>query len=305
MFADYKSLVVQDYKEKRKLNTLPPALVRPSPAKLRAVCMMICEERFNIKDLPTLRTFFGVCNDKASCLEAIDRFNTGKFKALGNFLEGKTSTPDDKIVELLAWLIDFTPRPHEFGRVYSIDIQASDEVEPVTIHQVESEPALPPPPQEVVAMEPAQVAPRTPLIYKAATPIGKKRAIILAAFTAAICFAGIYLWLNGKAPGSNACMFWTGDHYQPVGCNEASENVLVRQLDSVKIARFRKITRPDTITEAALGSIWCVRYNNVYECYTDTGWHPIDTTLRLQILTDYILIRYIHPGLQPTATLSR
>jgi hypothetical protein len=296
MFSDYKTLVVRDYQKKRKANILPPALVRPSPARLRAVCMMICEDRFNPKDLPTLRTFFGACVDKSTCLKAIDRYDTGKFKALGNFLKGETTAPDDKIVELLAWLIDFTPRPHEFGRTYQ-SISHEDDMAGQDISQpIENQPVQEQPKEYPIG--PPTSTPLTPPNDKTATPNRKRRRLITA-LSILLLGAAIYWWIHASANAPHACMFWTGDHYQPIPCNQHPENAFVIPLDSEKMVHLRKITRPDTITENALGSIWYVKYHDNYECYTAPGYHPIDSNLKLRPLTDYVLLRYIHPGLQP------
>jgi hypothetical protein len=88
-------------------------------------------------------------------------------------------------------------------------------------------------------------------------------------------------------------MYWAGDHYQQVSCSQKLGEILIIPFDAEKLARFRKITRPDTITEDALGSIWYAKFNNAYECYTAPGNHPIDTTMQLKLLTDYVLIRHI------------
>jgi len=90
-------------------------------------------------------------------------------------------------------------------------------------------------------------------------------------------------------------MFWADDHYQPITCGQQHGNTLVIPLDSDKMVHFRKITKPDTITENALGSIWFVKFHGAYECYTSPGYHPIDTSLKLRLLTDFVLIRHIHP----------
>jgi hypothetical protein len=66
-------------------------------------------------------------------------------------------------------------------------------------------------------------------------------------------------------------------------------------LDPEKLAHFKKITKPDTITQAALGNVWYVIVDGNYEFYTAKGYHPIDTQLKLQRLTNRIIIMHIHP----------
>ncbi len=91
-------------------------------------------------------------------------------------------------------------------------------------------------------------------------------------------------------------MYWAGDHYQQISCSQKQGGTLVIPLDSERLVHFKKITRPDTITENALGSIWYVKFHGAYECYTFPGYHPIDTSLKLRPLTDFVLIKHLHPN---------
>ncbi|HEX3935822.1 MAG TPA: hypothetical protein VHW43_14165 [Puia sp.] len=88
-------------------------------------------------------------------------------------------------------------------------------------------------------------------------------------------------------------MFWADDHYQPVSCNQKLGDTVIIALDSEKLAHFRKITRPDTITDAAIGHVWYVRYRGAYEFYTTGGYHPLDPNLRLRPITNFIITRHI------------
>jgi hypothetical protein len=285
MFADYISLVVAVYQKKREAGVLPPALVHPSPARLRAACMAVCEDRFDRKDLSTLRTFFGQVSDKRTCLQAIDNLDTEKFKPLGNFLKGATTTPDDKIIEILAWLIDFTPRPYEFGRKYP-----EDRSEQKSIAQPSnSDEGMP--------------APKNPKALALRDKRHKSRRILLPLIVLILVAIGLYWLARKNHNGKEACMFWVGDHYQPIFCDGKAGSAFIIPLDSGKMVHFRKITREDTITEDALGSIWYANINGIYECYTAPGFHPIDTSLKLKLLTDYVLLKHIRPGLQPGQVL--
>ena len=86
MFEDYKKLILSAYRKKVEQQLLPISLVLPSPAKLRDECWKVCENRFQPKDLNTLRDFFGGVNGKEDCLRVIKRFELDKFKPLINYL---------------------------------------------------------------------------------------------------------------------------------------------------------------------------------------------------------------------------
>lgn len=118
MFADYKLRVLEDYELKKDAKLLPLSLTMPTPAKLRAESIQVCNDRYNDKDKIILRRFFGEAANKTDCLRAIDRFDINRFRPLVNYLRQNTSETDDKNIELLAWLIDFGNRPYDFSKNY-------------------------------------------------------------------------------------------------------------------------------------------------------------------------------------------
>lgn len=296
IFADYQSLVLQEYKRMRAAGMLSHRLIRLTPAKIKEECELVCDRRYDRRDEKTLEEFFGRGGgDRLAWLKVIKQFEPGRFKPIINFVKGKTTWPDEKVVELMAWLIDFKPRPHESERIYPIigtDDPAVNTYElAVGSHEKEEE------------AKPRQV-PRQSEKSEGAGTIRKpssrqrKRKIVIPVLVIATAIVVIYwAWPNSSSlvpMGHGACMYWTGDHYEQIPCNQKLGATVVIPLDSEKIAHFKKITRPDTITENALGSIWYAKFNGVYECFTSPGHHPIDTNLELKLLTDYVLIRHIH-----------
>ncbi len=117
LYPDYESLVVQYYQKKRADNIVHSGLIDPTPARLRDACLDICRDRYSEKDERMLKEFFGQGNDKAACLRAIERLEAAKFKPLANFLNKSTSSTERKNIELLAWLIDFQPRPFIYNEL--------------------------------------------------------------------------------------------------------------------------------------------------------------------------------------------
>jgi len=279
MFADYTTSIVQDYQEKKTGNVLPLALIQPTPARLREVCLAVCDERYDRRDERTLKEFFGQGNDKGACMQAIDRCDVDKFRPLVNFLKKSTSTTDVKNIELLAWLIDFKNRPFKLGEKYDVG-------SPVGPKRGEELPK--------VGVE------KKPVVSKTQPGrSGKIRMAIIAVTILIFVSYGIYRLRVNKpfAPvltGHEACMYWEDDHYQPISCAQKLENVQVIALDSEMLRHFHKITRPDTITLNAKGSVWYVKYRGKLEFYTSSGFHPIDPQLRLKPITDYMIRKYIH-----------
>ena len=298
-FADYQLLVLQEYERKRTAGDLSRRMGRLTPAKFKEECEAVCSQRYDRKDEKTLEEFFGPGGDKVAWLKVIKQFDPDKFRPLVNFLKGKTRWPDEKNIELLAWLIDFKPRPHEMGRSYdtgNLDASAIKQDESGNDGDEYEEEAGP---AEETLPSGGKKMP-FPGNSASQVPGSGKRKAITAALMVAVAIAGVYwAWSKSSAVGmraSQACMYWTGDHYQQVRCSQKFGDTLLIPLDSEKLVHFRKITRPDTISENALGSIWYVKFHGAYECYTFPGYHPIDTALQLKLLTDYVLIKHIQPN---------
>jgi len=288
---DYVEAVLAEYRKKKAAGKLPFDMKQLSPARFKAACLEVRGERYDRKDEKLLKAFFKEAADQKACLQAIDRCKIDIFKPLINFLKEKTSTPaDDKHIELLAWLVDFKDRPCEPLKKYPSDEITANPSQDVSIRE-----AL-----EARLEEPDEKEGSNPVPSGSNKIQGKRKRIVLTLATLA-AIGAIVLWVvtrKASTPflnGHEACMYWTEDHYQPVSCSQKMENVQVIALDSEMVLHFRKITRPDTITDKAIGYVWYVRYRKDYEFYTADGFHPIDPTLRLRPITEYIIRNHIHP----------
>jgi len=297
MLADYTTLVFRDYQKKKADNALPLAFMRLTPAGLRQVCLTVCNERYNRKDERTLKAFFGQGDDKGTFLQAIDRCDIDKFRPLIKFLKGATGGTDYKNIELLAWLIDFKGRPCEYDKEYKADQPENpgigqEDPQNKDIKEI-TDPGIEPSDPSGKQNETSQIGSRH-TVFNSKVKMGIVVVILLIVIS-----IGIY-WLRPNkfaAPpltGREACMFWADNRYQPISCAQKLENVQIFALDSEKITHFQKITRPDTITLSAKGSVWYVKYRGNMEYYTSGGFHPIDPQLRLKPITDYIIRKYIH-----------
>lgn len=280
MFADYQRLVIQDFEMKRATNSLSLRLLHPTAANLKKECIAICLSRFEKRDVNTLSAFFGECADAKAYAKAIDRFDTSKFKPLQNFLNKKTHNPDSKNIELLAWLINFEPRPWELGKTYT----EKGIEEPLA--EIPEKPS----PEQIEFSLPGMSGPA----------IGSKRRNIIAALIIFILISvSMYSFWNFNSPrkipnGQNACMFWNVDHYQEIACNKKPANdQFVIALDSTMLRQFKRIMKPDTITYNDKGKVWYIKRNNQLEYYTSGGRHPLYPHLTLRPITDHIIRTYI------------
>lgn len=292
MFADYQSCVLEDYRKKKEVQDLSFNLQNPTPANLKMECVAVYNKGLSKKDGRILEKFFQREVDTNGYEKFIAQFDTERFKPLCNFLNGKTSDPKDINIELLAWLIDFQPRPYYSGwkaAVESGDVeilidrsyrQGNDD-NSGSIEQLKGQKD---PSDGLIDDKHRKNNP--PVII----PVGRKKITLFTGilFTGAI---GCMIWFNNATPSE--CMYWTGDHYVPVACSERIHNKVIVALDTMKAAHFRRITRPDTITKKAKGHVWYCKFDGKIEYYTSDGVHPLYPDKELKKITDYMIDKHI------------
>lgn len=89
------------------------------------------------------------------------------------------------------------------------------------------------------------------------------------------------------------CMYWNGEKYIPVFCDENKAGFHIEQLDPDKL-KLMKITQPDTLNaKNALGKVWYDKTNNKVEFFTHYGKNP-ENGKTLKDLTEVILEKYAH-----------
>ena len=314
MNTHYQKRVLQTYHEKRADNKLSLNLIHSTPAKLRKECMEVFKTRYKKKDEEILKMFFGARDDEAGYIYAIRKFETDKFRPLDNFLKENTSDPDEKNIELLAWLIDFQPRPFQWNYDYNKEYSATEvrieikegnnpvqgkeevredkELNGATITEVFEEPGKI---KEEIPDMTAQISEPND-VTNSESSARKGRNILVLLLILAISGGGIYLGSKKIAEPvitrQEKCMFWTGDHYQPVSCNQKIDGTTVYALDTLKTKHFKKITRPDTLTNNSLRHVWYSKIDGTVEFYTSGGFHPVHTEKKLKPMTQLILNKY-------------
>lgn len=286
MFSDYKVQVVDFYKRNRVLGKLPLNLINPTPAKLKKECLLVFQSRGTKGDIAIIRQFFGHRDDEDGYLKAIKNIDTDKFKPLVNFLKEQTQDTEDKNIELLAWLVDYNPRPYQF----SLEGNTTPKGEIITItNEIEpkSEPII------ILGYEitlPAKTWYQTKNL---------RLLPILLITIIAIFSLNQYLSPNsilsfGK--NKNQCMYWTNEGYASINCDEKMPQVQIIALDESKLKYFKKITRPDTLTISDIKGVWYSKINKVVELYTSPGNHPKHTDKQLKPLSKYMFNKYVITG---------
>jgi hypothetical protein len=300
----YIKLVFRTYQLLRSTPEFSPALKQPTPASIRKECLTVYKERPDRKDEPVLRSFFGPAAANGSFLTLIENFPTEKFKALSNYLKGIALSTEDKNVELLAWLIDFPHRPYRYGMDVILSekekaILNSDDKVGEKVSQ-EMEAAADDKSDDIlgqsqrnelennIAITAHEQVPVVPINAVSEKRTGKKRLtidkkwlIIGVALFVSIFSIAIYWFYNKSAN----CMYWTGDHYERIDCDEENNDKVLFNEERWK--NFRKITDLSTITEKSIGVVHYFGNKN-REFFTGGGKHPIETTRHLRVMTRYI-----------------
>ena len=126
MLEDYKKAVISNYHDKKEKGLLSLNLAHPTPAKLRNESLVTLRSRTKKEDDAFIKDFFNFGTKSEDYSRSIERFDADKLRPLVKFLKGLIEDTDPRNVELLAWLIDFEPRPYKFGVDYVMNIKLDE-----------------------------------------------------------------------------------------------------------------------------------------------------------------------------------
>jgi len=272
---EYKFLVLGDYDQKKAAGLLTAELMTPTPGSIKSESVRICESRFHSSDEVLLVSFFKQKENGAAYRLAIQNSSADLFRPLVSLIRDRSINTALKNINLLAWLIDFQPRP------YRPDLPFP--VQPITT-------TIPPDDRE---NEPT-ARPRQPLFSPAAPAKNTRMAwwlfFALALLVVAGYFFHAYLY---RLTGQERCMIWDDDHYQPMNCSAAA-NKYSAPIDRQRVNFFKKITQPDTLSPYSIKKVWYAKFKGRVEFYTAGGAHPLDSNRRLLPMTDHILKKYVY-----------
>lgn len=104
----YAEDILKKYEEKARL-------IAPTRTDIKDACMARFSEETKIIDKEILRKFLGAKYED-DLYKKIENCNPEKFRTIQNFLIKKTSATSKKNLDVIAWLIDFNPRPYSVYR---------------------------------------------------------------------------------------------------------------------------------------------------------------------------------------------
>ncbi|MGL2965867.1 hypothetical protein [Flavobacterium sp. XGLA_31] len=268
----YKKAIKQQY-QKEKEGIYSGFLLQPSRANLRRLCVERLKNNQHQDDLTTFKVFFGFEFGEGimNKLQA----ETDRFRAIENFIKGKTDTNDLESINLLAILVDYTPRP--FLKFAKQGNREEKESEVIVKRQ-----------EEITQVE-------KPLAVIDRKKKSKKN--IFYAFIAAIgLFTMAYTTKDIVFP-KKECMQWQEDHYEIMTCDSQinsrfSESSIIPIDESIMELKKIKVSDTTTFFEGGKAKIWYCKVDGVPEYFDGPGFHPI-TGKALRPITNYMINKYV------------
>ncbi|WP_412466642.1 hypothetical protein [Pedobacter sp. KLB.chiD] len=112
MPEEYRKVVFDAYQKKKREGSLSSNLLDPTPGNIREECLIIYRERERSpKDDEIFKQFFKGVDKEKGYLTVLENSLAEKFKQMPKILKGGVPNYGLRYAELLAWLIDFQPRP--------------------------------------------------------------------------------------------------------------------------------------------------------------------------------------------------
>lgn len=262
MPEDYGKAVLAAYEKRRKTGDISPNLLQPTPGSVREECLLVCKRVLENRDAESLNLFLiGSERDSSGCLKNVEQSKAEKYKQIPKILRGEVGNPGIKYIELIAILIDFSPRPST-----SYYLSAKRQSNSSTISGSLDQKAAKPP----------------------AAFDRKKAGIAWLLIVLVLVGGGYFIFLNNQQ-----CMYWAGDHYEMISCNAQKDDIAIIAFNEKRLRNLKKINEPDTLTSHATGRVWYFKRNGNLEFYTAGGEHPVYSDRRLLPLSEYMLNRHI------------
>jgi hypothetical protein len=268
-FEDYITAIKRQY-EVTKLEDKTGLLFNPTPGNLKKLCSNLVEVRTSKSDQEIFMAFFNF-ESKENRSRQIEKFDADKLRPLEYFMKGRTGVPQQTVLDLIAVLIDFNPRPfREFFKGDGIGPKPKDDDE---------------------GGKEAGGMPGKTVVEK-----GKTNRKFIAILVASALFFGGYALKTELFP-SKDCIQWNKDHYEEVVCEGkkigfANINPIFKKEE--RLLDFKKIQVDEKTVFFKEGQpvVWYIKQNNKCEFFNGPGLHPISGK-PLKPITEYIVQKHV------------
>lgn len=258
-------------------------LLHPSPAQLRNLCLLLLENNVSKADEEIFKLFFQPPGGDG-LRKSIGNFDIEKFKAIVNFLKGKSDWTNMVSLNLIAVLVDFQPRPYAKYLRTNFSDTAKDEIQTKKgIQRIE--------PIALVPTKPTSVGDHLnmEIFKKGAIGVGMLLVLIF----------GVSL-INQSFFNQKQCMQWQNDHYEAVDCSVAQQGIItqnevipinnsvvnLRKIDVNEQTQFFKNGKP---------LVWYAKHKGKLSYFNSYGINP-ETGKALKPMTKYMIDKYVFKG---------
>jgi len=271
-FEDYKKEILNKFWKEKK-GEFSRFFEDPTPGKIKKVGRQIILKRGANNDQQTLLDFFDL-NEETNFKTYFSKVDPERFKSVQQFLKGKTTSPDENLIEFVAWLVNFEHRPYSKFRKSNVNdlIKKSTFKSEVIVENTKSD-----------AFNKSYIK-----------TVTKKQGVlswrILIGILIIICSA-FYITVQLK---SSECMTWVKDHYEKVVCEE-NYNQKIITLDKKILKGCKKVSLNISMIFFEKGQplYWYSKTNGKIEFFTCLGLHPVSGQ-KLSPITETIIRKYIY-----------
>ena len=279
-FEEYKEGIKAQFQAIKRVGIYGSGdLSNVTPAQLRDLCLRKAENQLSPKDEMVFRYFFNA-KEGEKLTRAIENYGIGKLKSVISFLKGEKNSENRNRIELVAILVDFTPRP--FYSYFSNEgKELKIEEEPLQDMKGKKE-------DEVLSLVSEVGNEIKTLPVKSILNRHKK----VLTKVALLCSLGIgVVTLLPK----KECMQWNTNHYEVVDCSTESSGFLDPRIPINKDRLDLKKLDPKTIKnyfENGQPRVWYAKIDDKIELFNQPGLHPT-TGKTLKPITQYIINKYL------------
>lgn len=279
-FEGFVKAVKQQY-EVSKNGKYSSFLLHPSPAQLRNLCFLLLENDLSKSDDEIFRVFFQV-SEGAVLRKSIENFDVEKFKAIGNFLKGKSEKTNAVSLNLISILVDYHPRP--FNKYLKVNGNTDLEVIPEEKEESQGIETF------VYGLFGTTSQVDNPVKSISLRVMGRVVVLVL------LLLGSVYIIKQEFFP-KKSCMQWQNDHYETVDCNEIKQGILsqndIMPIDE-SIINLKKIevNKQTLFFKNDKPLVWYSKIKGKLYYFNSYGMNP-ETGKPLKPITNYMIIKYV------------
>lgn len=278
----YQNEIKEKYQRDKESGKLRGNLYKLTPSNVRKACLNICDNTLSKADKAILENFFNVRTGD-SIRDVIKKYDLDKLKPICSFLEEKSgSLQSTDALELIALIIDFSPRPYN---LYTVGEQTQN------VKEKDGGPIIKDPIDPINVDDKDKNGPdRNKFLF-----FVKKNKIALIVFASIITAFLIYNSLTIQR-----WMVWQKDHYVKTKFDtEKLSSGELKLYNPDRIEHFFQV-QPDCdysfFKEDGNENLWYGKNaNKELEFFTDMGLHP-ETGKTLKAITEYMVVKHICPS---------